>query len=254
MRIVSLNTWGGRAGKEGLLNFFKAQSDVDVFCLQEVWSAPYEDLEGHVAGGKKIDHSEIMVYGFQEIAEALPDHDAFFRPHLRENYGLSMLVKKSCAVIEEGEIFVHQYKGYEPEGDVGNHARNIQHITIAGDRELVTVINFHGLWNGQGKGDSEDRFLQSANIVSFLATLKNPHLICGDYNLRIDTESLKKLEDAGLRNLIREYGITSTRTSFYTKPEKHADYALVSQGINVHDFKVLPDEVSDQAPLYLEIV
>ncbi len=65
---------------------------------------------------------------------------------------------------------------------------------------------------------------------------------------------MKKLEDFGLRNLIKEYGITSTRTSFYTKPEKFADYMLVSPGVEVKDFKVLPDEVSDHSPLYLEFV
>lgn len=56
-----------------------------------------------------------------------------------------------------------------------------------------------------------------------------------------------------MRNLIREYGITSTRTSFYQKPEKHADYVFVSEGISVKAFTVLPDEVSDHAPLLLAI-
>jgi len=47
--------------------------------------------------------------------------------------------------------------------------------------------------------------------------------------------------------------VSSTRTSFYTKPEKHADYAFVTKGISVTDFKVLPDEVSDHAPLLIEV-
>jgi len=77
-------------------------------------------------------------------------------------------------------------------------------------------------------------------------------VLCGDFNLLPDTESLKRLEGIGLRNLIKEYGITSTRTSFYDKPAKFADYALVSEGIEVKDFKILPDEVSDHSPMYLE--
>ena len=56
-----------------------------------------------------------------------------------------------------------------------------------------------------------------------------------------------------MRNLIKEYGITSTRTSFYEKENKFADHAFVSSDIEVVDFKVLPDEVSDHAALYLEI-
>jgi exonuclease III len=43
MKIVFLNTWGGRVGQP-LLEFFKNHQDVDVFCLQEVWSnASQED-------------------------------------------------------------------------------------------------------------------------------------------------------------------------------------------------------------------
>jgi endonuclease/exonuclease/phosphatase family metal-dependent hydrolase len=61
------------------------------------------------------------------------------------------------------------------------------------------------------------------------------------------------IEQTGLINLIKKYNITSTRTSIYTKPDKYADYVLVSPNIEVIDFKVLPDEVSDHAPLYLEI-
>lgn len=131
MRIISLNTWGGRAGKGNLLSFFKKHADTtDVFCLQEIWSAPYEHLDGHPAGGLEIDHEQIMVYGMQEISEALPNHTAFFRPHHLENYGLLMMVNKNLIVVEEGDIFVYKQRGYVPEGDVGNHARNIQYVTI----------------------------------------------------------------------------------------------------------------------------
>jgi endonuclease/exonuclease/phosphatase (EEP) superfamily protein YafD len=115
-----------------------------------------------------------------------------------------------------------------------------------------TVAHLHGLWNGQGKGDSPDRLLQSDNIVHFLQSLDGPHIFCGDLNLLPDTESLKKLEAAGMRNLIKEFGITSTRSSLYTKPLRFADYMFVSGGIKVKDFKVLPDEVSDHLALYLE--
>ena len=103
-----------------------------------------------------------------------------------------------------------------------------------------------------GKEDNPDRLQQSANIVRFIRTLKTPIIFCGDFNLLPDSESIKILEDAGLKNLIREYGVTSTRTSFYKKPGKFADYAFVSKEVIVKDFKVLPDEVSDHAPLLIE--
>jgi hypothetical protein len=46
MKIVSLNTWAGKAGKEKLLAFFESHREVDVFCLQEIWSGPIKELEG----------------------------------------------------------------------------------------------------------------------------------------------------------------------------------------------------------------
>jgi len=251
MQVITLNTWGGRAGKEGLLAFFKKHADADIFCLQEIWADAYEHLKDHYAGGVVIDHNQVMTHGMQEISAVLENHVPYFRPHHMENYGLMMLVKKSLSILEEGEVFVHKYKGYLPEGDVGNHARNIQYVTVQTENGPRTVINFHGLWNGKGKSDSEDRLMQSDNIAAFLKTLAHPYVLGGDFNLLPETESLKRLEALGLRNLIKEFGITSTRTSFYQKPEKFADYMLVSSGITVQAFEVLPDEVSDHAPLML---
>ena len=252
MKLISLNTWGGRAGKDKLLAFFAAYKDVDVFCLQEIWSAPYEHLEGHSAGGLSIDHSNIMVYGMQEISTLLESHIAYFKPHHLDNYGLMILVKKDLDVISEGDVFVYKDRGHIPEGDVGFHARNVQFATIVTKNGNRSILNFHGLWNGGGKGDSEDRLLQSNRIIQFMKTLSNPYVMCGDFNLLPDTQSVKKLEDFGLRNLIKENNVTTTRTSFYTKAEKFADYALTSKEIIIKDFKVLIDEVSDHSPLYLE--
>lgn len=252
MNLISLNTWGGRAGHEQLLHFFEKHKDVDVFCLQEIWSAPYDHLEGHPAGGMHIDHSRVMVYGMQKISELLYHHTPYFRPHHLDNYGLMMLVKNDLKIVAEGEIFVHKEKGFIPEGDVGHHARNIQYVTIAtpaGDR---TIINFHGLWNGLGKGDSDDRLRQSDNIIQFITALNHPYILCGDFNLLPETQSIKRMEVAGMRNLITEYDITSTRSSLYTKAEKFADYAMVSHDIKINDFRVLPDEVSDHLPLYVD--
>ena len=86
MKIISLNTGGGRAGREGLLAFFeKYKDDVDIFCLQEIWSAPYEHLEGKVLGGRETKHEEIMVYGLQEISQVLSNYIPYFRPHHLDN-------------------------------------------------------------------------------------------------------------------------------------------------------------------------
>lgn len=253
MKLITLNTWGGRAGKEKLLEFFaQHKDDTDVFCLQEIWSAPYEHLEGYSAGGAPIDNSQIMTYGMQEISGLLQDFNSFFKPHHGDHYGLMMLVRKNLETIAEGDVFVYKEKGYVSDGDVGNHARNLQYVTILFNNKPLTIMNIHGLWNGKGKTDSEDRINQSKNIVNFIKSLNGEYILGGDFNLLPDTESVKIIESAGLRNLIKDFGITSTRTSFYKKPEKFADYVFVSQNIKVNNFEVLPDEVSDHSPLFLD--
>lgn len=252
MKLITLNTWGGRAGKEELLNFFSEKKDVvDIFCLQEIWAGPYAESE-RTAGGLEIDYSNILVYGRRDIAHLLPEYHYYFHPHHKENYGLMMLLGKTFEIKDHGDIFVHKHRGYLPEGDIGHHARNIQYAMFEINGKSVTVINFHGLWNGKGKTDSEDRLKQSDNIVAFLKTIKGEIILCGDFNLLPTTESLKKIEAFGLRNLISENGVTSTRTSFYKKPDTFADYVFVSNGITVNEFRVLPDEVSDHSPLLLD--
>jgi endonuclease/exonuclease/phosphatase family metal-dependent hydrolase len=51
---------------------------------------------------------------------------------------------------------------------------------------------------------------------------------------------------------VDKHGIETTRTEFYTGEDKHADYIFVSPEIFVEKFAVLPDVVSDHAPLSLE--
>jgi endonuclease/exonuclease/phosphatase family metal-dependent hydrolase len=252
MKLVCLNTWGGRAGVDKLLAFLESHRDAGFICLQEVWSAPYEGLEGVPAGADAIAHAEIMVYGRQEISALLEGHAAFFHPNHLNDYGLMILVSKALRVVESGDVFVHRERGYVPVGNLGLHARNLQFVTVEGLSGLFSVVNFHGLWNGQGKDDSAERIAQSRRILKFLEGRREPLILCGDFNLLPDTESLRMLASAGLRNLVAESAVTSTRTSLYTRPDPFADYVFVSEGIDVRDFRVLPEEVSDHAPLLLE--
>ncbi len=139
-----------------------------------------------------------------------------------------------------------------PQGNLGLHARNLQFVKVRGPSGPLSVLNFHGLWNGLGKGDSDERIAQSQRILDFLDGRREPFVLCGDFNLLPGAKSLRMLESAGLRNLVVEFGVASTRTSLYARPERFADYVLVSDGVAVRDFRVLPGEVSDHAPLLLE--
>ncbi len=250
MKLISLNTWGGKAGREKILDFFARYKDADIFCLQEMWSGGGEEWEGRMAGAVPI---EGIVYTlFSDVSNILSSYTSYFRPQFQKHYGLAIFIKKDFKVLEEGEIYVYKEKGYYSEEDLGDHGRSMQYIVFETPAGKRMVANLHGLWNGTGKGDTVDRLLQSDKIIDFLKTRSEPLVLCGDFNLLPDARSVKKLEDFGLCNLIAEYGITNTRSSVYTKPERYADYAFVSDGVRVKDFWVLPDEVSDHLALFLD--
>jgi len=247
MKLVTLNLWGGRVGLSATLDFFRNHRDVDIFCLQEMWSVGTQSVID-----TREEHSSVVVPDLlSQIQNVLPDHQFFFRPNYRDYFGLTTFVHRKLKVENEGQLFVYKDKGYEDSELIGKHARNLQYLNVDVGGKPVTIINFHGLWNGKGKTDCEERILQSERISNFVGHLKNPYVLAGDFNLRPETKSLKILTDHNMRNLIVDFQIKSTRSNFYQKLEKFADYILTSKEIDVLDFKVLPDEISDHLALQL---
>ena len=158
-------------------------------------------------------------------------------------------MKKKILVLEEGDIFIHSNPHFSGFG--GNHSRNLQWIKLNVGGKMYSVLNVHGLWNGRGKTDTEERIAQSQRIKEFMSTVGNPKILCGDFNLLPETKSMKMIEE-GMINLVKKYDVKSTRSHFYPKEEKFADYVLVSPDVNIKDFKVLQEPVSDHLPLVVE--
>jgi endonuclease/exonuclease/phosphatase family metal-dependent hydrolase len=238
MKLITLNTWGGRINGP-LLAFIEKHADTDIFCLQEIY---------HEASGKEKDYHDDNHELFSDIAKILPDHEGFFHPHYRGFYGLAMFIRKNAGAFSVTEHFVHLDPTHK--WDVpGEHPRNVQCAEFSG----YAVVNFHGTWQkNTGKNDTPERFAQSEKLADVLRSIPGRKIIAGDFNLNPDTKSLQMIEECGFHNLITEYGITNTRTSYYDKTYSlFADYVLVSPGIHVKSFRVLPDEVSDHAALEL---
>ncbi len=165
MELISFNTWGGRLGEPLIRDFCQKYRKTDVFCFQEIWETENLSL---------IDDPKVDTRLLSNISRHLPDHQFFFRPQYRGIYGLATFVHKRHIVEEEGELFVFKEQGYENPVAMGNHARNIQYLHLKINGKSLSIINFHGLWNGEGKTDTPDRISQSNKIVSFMRKISHP--------------------------------------------------------------------------------
>lgn len=240
MKLITLNIWGGHV-KKPLLHFIEKHNEIDIFCFQEV----YHNASNSVSTEDRDVHLNI----FSEIGNLLPHHHGYFKPSVKNYYGLGMFVKDTIDVLNEGDVIVYHNPDYQGQGP--SHSRNLQWIECKIGNKIYSILNHHGLWNGKGKDDSQERIEQSHRIKMFLNTINAPKIICGDFNLKPNTNSLKIIAD-GMKNLIEENNIQSTRTSFYSKDERFADYIFTSQDIHINSFHVMNDEVSDHSPLLLD--
>ncbi|MEO0681265.1 MAG: endonuclease/exonuclease/phosphatase family protein [Pseudomonadota bacterium] len=264
MKLLSLNAWGGRL-HDRLIPFLRDR-DPDVLCLQEVTRAPapcsawveYRDAERVLPQRADL---------FRDVAAALPEHDGVFCACARgvlfdgareaaSHWGLATFVRRDLAMVGQAQAFVHG--GFLPEG-FGPHPRprNSHGVRVwdAAAGRFVTVVQVHGLRDARGKGDTPERAAQARRLLALLQGLAEAgdlRVVCGDFNLRPDSETFDLLRGAGLRDLVTEGGHDGTRTSLYAKAERFADY-LLTDGAPLGFEVVRAPEVSDHCPLALEI-
>lgn len=249
MKLITLNTWGGKRFAE-LEEFISKQEDqTDIFCFQEVFSTT----------SKNEEFEDYRVNLYSEFQDSLPDFTGeiatrgtgylYFTPvDFNLSYGLATFLRSKLDLAEFSDAIVCNMVAY----DGREKAINVQVIRLEG----VTILNLHGAWiKDSHKKDTPERIEQSETLKEITEKERadgKEVILCGDLNLRPDTESIEIIESAGLRNLVAEFEVTDTRTKFYDKDVRFADYIFVSDGVEVNDFKVLPDVVSDHAPLYLD--
>lgn len=252
MRLVSLNIWGGTVFDD-VIGFIKRESDqADIFCLQEVF---YSHLSESELGERRFNI-------FQEIEKQLPSFSGYFSPvqdgydyksridnHI--SFGLATFVRKGIQVESFEDFFIFGEQNSMEGNNQETLPYNAQCITIFVDKEKkVTVCNIHGisLWP---KTDTPERLRQSEIIMDFFKNKNTAKILCGDFNLFPETESLKILE-SGMKNLITEFNIKNTRSTMHKLDEHVSDYMITSPDVTVRKF-YLPDvAISDHLPLVLD--
>jgi len=129
-------------------------------------------------------------------------------------------------------------------------------LTIGGKK--IWLGSIHGKTLPGSKLDTPVRLKQSGIIINFFADKSGSKIVGGDFNLMPDTKSVKMFEEAGYRNLIRDFNIQETRNRLCweqfpeDKRQHFADYVFVSKDVKVDKFEVPYNEISDHLPQVLD--
>ncbi len=266
MKIMCLNGWGGKLHEELLP--YVATAAPDILCLQEVVHSPETDKDWLTY--RDGDHMLLQRANFfHDVCRALPEHVAVFCPaaqgvlwdeerSIPSQWGLATFVHRSLPIIGQIQGFVH--KAFSPVG-YGDHPRSrsahgVRVFDYRANRPL-TVTHMHGLRDIKGKMDTPERAAQAQKLLDLSHQVSEPDdltVICGDFNVEPDSQTLSVLSEAGMSELVTGRGFNGTRNSQYKKPGRHADYMLINREDAVKDFDVIHNpEVSDHCPLILEL-
>lgn len=252
--VLSLNTGGGKRTKE-LIDFLQTTSQVSFICLQETFNNWKGSLRPVLFGANKHIHSE--------IASVLSNtHNSFFDLAGNDDgQGLTMMIKKEIEVIDHGAEFIHgnsnSMTGTTDDEKSESVGRILQWAIVNMNGFKVTVAHLHGCWSREGKGDTEARLTQAKNIITILSQKQfkiSEVVLCGDFNLRLDTESLGLIEAFIGTNLVRVNKIMDTRIKEgEVNPDRVVDHFIISKGLKAENFSVLEVAVSDHRVLLADI-
>ena len=257
MKLVSLNIQGGAQGEAFFKYVGQVAKSADVLCFQEVY-----DSRLHVIAsvGEQMDiYTQLKkrLKGFDSYYHLVSSRAGeYFRIRPKAVLGLAIFVKKS---IKTGRVFGKHVEG-TVNGEVdfrnGKEANAVQCLEIVTKTGNFWVMNFHGQSRPGDKLDTPKRLKQSKILAGLIKKLKGPKILCGDFNLMPNTESVRIVERTGLENLITIYKIKNTRNSVswkrYGNRQHFADFTFVSPGLKVKSFKVPYNLASDHLPMVVE--
>jgi endonuclease/exonuclease/phosphatase (EEP) superfamily protein YafD len=235
MRIIFLNSWFGKTGKPFFDYIKKESSTTDIFCFMEVspelyskLSSTLNDFNGLYKEGLRLKSPEIMC-------------------------GQAIFARKGIMIEKSGKVFIYCQSNI----DVGF----LLFSKIGIGEKKFWIGNVHGKTFPGNKFDTPIRMKQSQKIIDFFEDKNEPKIIGGDFNLELDTKSLKMFEEAGYSNLVKDFDIKTTRNEFAWKQfrntpgfvqQYYADYVFTSPEVKVKSFEVPYMEISDHLPLILD--
>ena len=241
MRILQLNVWLGK-NKHSLLRFFR-ENQFDVICLQEgVWS---ED------NPKQL---EFFAATVDEIKEASGLRNEIRSSQWRVGFSKGGFMNQGPVILTNQNISNYEVKEICGEfiEDWDFRKENQLHLYTAIKAELengFTILTYHGYWQPEPIGNKDT--IEMMSRVAGMIKGKGKVVMCGDLNVVAESPAMRELDF--LKDLTAEHEVKRTLSGLGWDLDIACDHILVSQDVNVHDFQVLPDMISDHFPLVAEV-
>lgn len=226
MKIIFLNTWNGRQQEQFKKFLVDEVDETDIFCFQEAEKEMQEI-------GKEILKDFIVIKESKFITNQIVYNNATYINKKND------VLYKMPVLLENNNIGLGLYN------------------KVKIDNKVLNIINCHGQPYPGDKKDTEARIIQSKELINFIKEFDEPIIIGGDFNLDLNTESVKMFEKNGFLNLIREFNIKTTRNEVsWSKYPDHkqmfADFVFI-KNIKVKNFTVPDSDYSDHLAMFLEI-
>ena len=242
MKILQLNVWTGRING-ALLDFIKSH-DFDVICMQEaVWGDGYQkELENFFATADQIKDASGLKYDSRSSNWGMK---IFAEDNIMEQGNL--ILSKDEILEERIETVHNQYGIVRDAQDFYEHAYTLQ---VAKLKSGVTIVNHHGYWKPTPLGNDTTVEVMK-RVAGIVCGLNGPVVMCGDLNIVHEAPAMRELDF--LRDLTHEYHIDNTLSGLKFNGKVACDHILVNEDVEVQDFRVLNNIVSDHKPLLVEI-
>lgn len=240
MKLMTLNVWQGRL--ERVLLKHLEQLDVDFACMQEA-----VNYSGKTGG---------LITSYAKIGSGLRLDKQFFSPLNTINFGNNHLsfgnvIYSKHPFTKNENIFTRG--SYKADFDFDNDDYNIralQHVAVDVDGNILHILNHHGHHIDAHKLGDEETMRQTKLIIDYTKQLDGAVILCGDFNLAPESESIKQY-DSVLKNLSVAYSLKTTR-SLLTYKEEVCDYIFVNDKVDVRDFSMDNTIISDHNALMLD--
>lgn len=260
MKLVSINVAIKVANTGKVVDFLKREN-AHIIALQEVVRHLEDSV--HPTYRSKADIETALVDQYPHVFFGPIWLADGFKNAQTVDYDFGGHIEQGCEILSKFPIssgtneFYYKHFTYMQDWSAWHqedHGRAVLITRLDVNGKPLQILNLHGIWTADKNGD-ERTLAQTRYIVDAAKRNDIATIIVGDFNLLPDSASLQGLND-NFRNLISDYGITTTRPKFKDNLEsggdKVIDYIFVNQHIDVKDFRVPQTDVSDHLPLILD--